>query len=162
MGKKETVYDIVDKLILRGVDFELTKKEQKILTNFLGELLNNIHQRKRGFVYTHNRIQSETASWLEYFGYEVSWEAPFSLGNFYAEKVRFDLVAEKGKDMLVIEVKDMMNKKDFGQVNYYANMLQKSNIKAKLFLALDFLELDDAMDDETAMGDMVKEIMERE
>ncbi|MFH0906035.1 MAG: hypothetical protein V1824_01710 [archaeon] len=143
-------------------NLSLTVKEQKALGKFLGEILVGINQRKKGYVYTHDRIQSETAAWFGYWGYTVNWEVPFSLGNFNAEKVRFDLVAEKKKDLCIIEVKDLMNKQDFGQLNYYSDMIQKSKIKAKLFLALDFLQLDEAMNDETAMGELVKETMERE
>lgn len=163
MAKRETIYDIVGQLFSKNeVDFELTNRESKALGKYLGEWLSSIHERKKSIVYTHNRIQSETASWLEYFGYVVSWEVPFSMGKFNTEQVRFDLVADKGKTTWIIEVKDIMNKRDFGQINYYADMLQKTKTKAKLFLALDFLGLDDAMDGETVMGDLVKEIMERE
>ncbi|MFA5797126.1 MAG: element excision factor XisH family protein [Candidatus Woesearchaeota archaeon] len=161
--RRQTKEDIVDELISRKeTDFDLTDKEQKALAKILSDFLSGIHQRKRGYVYTHNRIMQETSAWFEYWGYDVAVEVPFSMGKFDAETVRFDLVAQKGKELVVIEVKDMMNKRDFGQLNYYADMLQKTKTKAKLYLAIDFLEIDDAMDDETAMGEMVKEIMERE
>ncbi len=146
----------------KEVDTNLTAKEQTLLVNFLILIFNNIHQRKKGISYIHNRIQTETAAWLENWGYDVGWEIPYHMGNFNHEQVRFDLIAQKKKEVLIIEVKDILNKRDFGQVNYYSNMLEKTKLKAKLFLAVDFLNLFSAINNETAEGEIVKEIMERE
>lgn len=146
----------------KEVNTNLTAKEQTLLVKYLVAVFDNIHQRKKGISYTHNRIQTETASWFESWGYEVGFEIPLHMGTFNHEQVRFDLIAQRGKELIVIEVKDIFNKRDFGQVNYYSNMLEKTKLKAKLFLAVDFLNLFDAIDNQTAEGEIVKEIMERE
>jgi len=138
----------------------LDKKSSKLLNKEFWEIVEVVSERKKGYCLTHNRIQRIVGAFYELRGWDVYYEVPFSSGGYQPRSVRFDLVADKGKKQVVIEVKDWLDKRDFGQVNYYSNILENNKIKAKLYLATDFISAHNIFD--PAMADEIEEIMTRE
>lgn len=70
---------------------------------------------------------------------------------------RYDVIAQNKKELHVIEIKPIIDKRDFGQIHAYINQINKENPNAKVWLATDCLQFDSLIRGE--IGEMVKEWM---
>jgi hypothetical protein len=141
---------------------KLTSKETEYMAELFVRLVQNAQSSRKNLCYTHNRLKSDVGKWYEYCGWDVQYEVAFSGGGFSQDQFRFDVVASYKKDTDVIEIKDVLNIRDMGQVHGYANILQKHKVKAKLYLATDILNWGACVDDDETIGETLKELMEQE
>lgn len=138
----------------------LNKEDVKTIGKNLRELLVAARARRKGIALTHSRLQRIIGAFLFLRGNIVDFEVPFSSAGFRAGKVRFDIVAEKNSKIVIVEVKDIIDKRDFGQLNFYTNILEANSVKAKVYLGLDILSLPSFLD--PTMHEELIETMERE
>jgi len=127
------------------------------------KILRQLHQAvssRRRFLLTHNSLQNVMGLFFQRFNFSAEYEVPFHSGGFGAEKVIFDVVAERGKKVIVVEIKDTISSRDLGQIHGYADTLQINKFRAQLFLGTDVLNYDELINGTT--GEMIKELMERE
>lgn len=139
---------------------KLTAAQSRYLDNIMGEVLSRVHDRRKGILLVHDSLQNTIGLFLQYAGFEVTYEVPFETGGFAAQKSVFDIVAVKGKRQLVVEVKDAVTTRDLGQVYGYISTLKLSKTKAAVLLGTDILNYGDLV--EGAPGKMVSELLERE
>ena len=141
----------------------LNRKEQKELGKLFEELYLDALSRRRyqRLPMPHYMLQNVTATFLRMFGYDADFEVSFNAGSgFDTERIRFDVVAEKGKKALIVEVKDKISTRDFCQLQGYFRSLRKSRVKADLYLCTDVINYTKLVSGTT--GDMCCELMENE
>jgi len=156
MTKKEN-WALLDEKKL-GDKFD--SKNIKDYANIIKSLLENARTRRKNICYVHNSLQNKISEWYNSCGWNTTLEAGFNSGGFSSDQVRFDIVAEHKKEMHIIEVKDILNTRDLGQIHGYADILQQKKMKCKLFLGTDFLNYGDCVNG--VLGEMIKELMESE
>ena len=158
MGKKTNPYAFLD---IKAQGEELTTLEgKKYFKWFWKNIYTLVSERRKGKYLLHNTLQNEAGIWLQSFGWDVEYEVPFSQGGFSNEKVRFDIVAERKKELWVIEIKDELTHRDTGQVHVYANYLQSRKQKGKVWLGIDLLAFDELLRNEPlveAVGELMNE-----
>lgn len=135
----------------------LDSQEAKQLGKVVANLLTAVAQRRRNILLYHDSLQNTIGMFLQLSGHAVQYEVPFESGG---ERVIFDIVAQRGKEELVVEVKDEITSRDMGQVYGYADILQLAREKAKVYLGTDVLNYERVLLGMT--GEMMKELMERE
>lgn len=140
---------------------KLEPKQSKQLAKELDAAISAIRQRRRHLLLVHDSLQHTIGLFLQMLGCRVEYEVPFAQGGWSTERVIFDIVAGKGKEQLVVEVKDVVTTRDMGQVYGYANALQLSKEKAKLYLGTDILNYEDLVMP-GMVAETVRELMERE
>ena len=137
-AKRRTFEDV---FVAKQPGDPLDSGERRIVQNFIGKLLAAADQRRKGKLLSHNTLQDLAGWYFSQWGYAVGYEAPFHRGGFSRENVRFDVIAEKKKEFIAIEIKDNPTARDVGQVDGYIDLLQSVDFKAEVYLGFDFLSL---------------------
>ncbi len=142
----------------KKVGEKLNKRESKQLFKIVNELLETVGQRRKHFLLTHNSLQNTIGIFLQLIGWYVQYELPFMSGGFEAEKVIFDIVADKGRRTVVVEVKDFIKSRDLGQVWGYVDTVQLRKVKTDVYLGTDILNYNSLIYGTT--GQMISGLME--
>ncbi len=137
---------------------KLSKRESKQLLKIVNERYETVGERRNYVLLTHNSLQNTIGIFFQHIGWDVEYEVPFMSGGFEAEKVIFDIVADKGRRTVVVEVKDVIKSRDLGQVWGYVDTVQLSKVKTYVYLGTDILNYDSLRYGTT--GQMIRELME--
>src|SRR3989304_2805886 len=89
---------------------------------------------RRRYVREHDTIKNAIGAHFQSLGYEVIYEwRDVDEDSSY----RYDIIAQKKKELHVVEVKPIIDKRDFGQIEAYIKQVNKENPEAKVWLGTD-------------------------
>jgi len=112
---------------------------------------------RRRHVRSHGTIQNSIGKHLQSLGFEVVYEfQDVDEDSSY----RYDIIAQKGKELWIIEVKDILNIRNFGQIEAYCLQAKKENPNAKVWLGTDCLNYFALVEGE--IGQMVERLMKQD
>ncbi len=112
---------------------------------------------RRRYVREHDTIKNAIGTHLQSLGYDVVYEwRDVDEDSSY----RYDIIAQKKKELFVVEVKPFIDKKDFGQIQAYIYQVKKENPEAKIWLGTDCLLFNELIRGE--IGEMTKEWMKED
>lgn len=120
-----------------------------------GQLFNK--QCRRGYVRAHDTIQNAVGGYLQSLGFEVVYEWKDEDAD---SSYRYDIIAQLKDELWVVEIKDVIDIRNFGQLEAYCLQLKKENPKAKVWLGTDCLNYWDLTNGET--GQMTERLMKKE
>ncbi|GEM_PF-4274394 len=131
-----------DKELLKGMFSGTLLKEnkKKDIQAYIKEINKGYLEveQKRHRILSHSSIQNKIAYYLEQLNWQSAIEVPFGdVDSSY----RFDVMAQKGSQVIVVEVKPTVNTRDMGQVLGYVHDIKKKYKKARVFLGTDILNL---------------------
>ncbi|MFA5796633.1 MAG: hypothetical protein WC916_01180 [Candidatus Woesearchaeota archaeon] len=112
---------------------------------------------RRRYVRAHNTIQNSIGEHLQSEGFEVVYEWKDEDED---SSYRYDIIAQKKKELWVIEVKDVLDIRNFGQVYAYILQVKKENPTAKVWLGTDCKNYWDLIEGE--IGQMTENLMKKE
>ncbi len=143
----------------KDVGDKLTAQEGKELyKKCIKPHIDNARTRRRGFFLVHNRLQNLTGELFNEIGWDTEFEVAYLM---FGEESRFDLIATKGRKVLIIEIKDVVDQKAIGQIHMYANQLQRAKEKAQLYLGTDLLNFEN-LATEGSIAEAFRELMVEE
>lgn len=112
---------------------------------------------KRKSVRAHDTIQNAIGAEFQSRGYEVVYEwKDVDEDSSY----RYDLIAQNKKELNVVEVKDIIDIRNFGQIEAYCLQVKKENPKAKVWLGTDCMNYDNLVQGE--VGQMLERLIKNE
>lgn len=139
---------------------KLTLKQGGQVAQLIGESIEDVSRRRKGILLVHDSLQKTIGLFFQMFNWEVGYEVPFEEGGWSPERMVFDIVAQKGRQVRVIEVKDEVKTRDLGQVAGYIDALKLSGQRAKVYLGTDLLNYDELL--EGTIGQMTRDLMQRQ
>lgn len=96
-------------------------------------------QQSKRYLYAHSTLQTVIGNYFGLLEWKYGFEIPHGdLDSNY----RFDIMAQKGKNTIVVEVKSEVNPRELGQVIAYVYDVSKKYKKSRVFLGTDILNLD--------------------
>ncbi len=105
----------------------------------------------------HNAIQNSIGKYLQELGFEVVYEwQDVDEDSSY----RYDIIAQKKKDLWVVEIKDILDIRNFGQIEAYCLQMKKENPDAKVWLGTDYCNYWELIEGE--IGEMVERLMKKQ
>ena len=113
--------------------------------------------RQRKYLLGHPTIQSAIGRNFEILGWQVKYEVPFA---DFDSNYRFDIVAQKGENAIVVEVKPEVTKQDIGQIFAYVLDVKKKIPHGRVFLGIDILNLYNVFE-QGEVRDMIMDISNR-
>jgi len=139
---------------------QLAVSQVKALGTMVAELLTEVSTRRKGILLVYDSLQNTLGLFFQMFNWRVEYEVRFERGNWDPERMVFDIVATKGRRVVIIEVKDVVSPRELGQVWGYTKAIQLSGEKAKVYLGSDILNYGDLV--EGTRGSMIQELMAKE
>lgn len=112
---------------------------------------------KRRYVRAHNTIQNSIGQHLQSEGFEVVYEWKDEDED---SSYRYDIIAQKKKELWVVEVKDVLDIRNFGQVYAYILQIKKENPTSKVWLGTDCKNYWELIEGE--IGQMTENLMKKE
>jgi hypothetical protein len=134
----------------------LSVKEQKELVKFVLETVEQAALRRKRVLLSHNNLKDSIGIYFQAMGVQVNYEVAF-IAEGSSEKVSFDIIAEKGKQMYAFELQDQLTSEGLQQIYGHIHTLQLTKTKAKVILGTDILIYPDFWKDMT--GETIKDLM---
>lgn len=111
---------------------------KKDIKQYFKLLVNLYGQQKERYLYAHSTLQNTIGNYFGILGWDYGFEIPHGdLDSSY----RFDIMAQKGAKMIIVEVKPAVTTRDLGQVLGYLYDVAKKYKKSRVFLGTDILNL---------------------
>ena len=136
---------------------DLTPAQQETMAHALDAVISQVSSRRRHRLLIHNSIQNTVGLFLTMQGWAVDMEVPYHVGGPRPKVYRFDIVASKDQQVLVVEVKSAVGTRDLGQVLGYLTSLSALEEKPRGYLATDVLNYDSLVNG--TLGEMIRDLM---
>lgn len=147
-SNKEVLQNMFNGTLLEKNSIKIIKQYFKAIEIALEE-----DAEQRRYLRTHSSIVNDIVEFFELMEWDVGTEIPIGdLDSSY----RFDVMVEKGKNTIIVEVKPEITTREMGQVIGYIHDIEKKSKNARVFLGTDLFNYDTVFG-EGEVGDIVFE-----
>jgi hypothetical protein len=127
------------KLITGMFSGELLKTcSKKEIEDYFKLLVTIYSQQSKRYLYAHSTLTNVIGNYFDLLGWNYGFEIPQGDLN---SNYRFDLMAQNGNNIIVVEVKPEITTQDLGQVLGYVYDIRKKYPTSRLFIGTDILNL---------------------